>query len=141
MERASRVLTKLKVASSRDLTPDFAAAAWTVAVGKTIARHSSAIGLVGQRLVVEVEDAVWQRQLWALRGQILRSLDKALGHPPIVTELEFRIAGPRRKPVQVADERQRIMPQQTDEADSIRDPIFRSIYRASRRAAREKATA
>lgn len=140
MERASRVLAKLKLAHG-DVSPEqIATAAWAVAVGSTIARHTSVVGLVRTRLVVEVEDAIWQRQLWALRNQILRSLDKALGQPPVVTDLEFRIAGPQRKPVQVSATRQQqsnVPQHEQDEADAIRDPMFRMIYRA----ARKKATA
>jgi len=140
MERASRVLAKLKLANG-DVSPEqIATAAWAVAVGSTIARHSSVVGLVRNRLVVEVEDAIWQRQLWSLRSQILRSLDNALGQPPVVTDLEFRVAGPQRKPVQVSVTRQQQsnVPQpDQDEADAIRDPMFRMIYRA----ARKKATA
>ena len=140
MERASRVLAKLKLAQE-DVSPEqIATAAWDVAVGSTIARHTSVVGLVRNRLVIEVEDAIWQRQLWALRNQILRSLEKTLGPPTVVTELEFRVAGPRRKPVQVSATRQPVantsQPGQ-DEADAIRDPMFRMIYRA----ARKKATA
>ena len=56
------------------------------------------IGLVRNRLVVEVEDAVWQRQLWTLRGQILQRMEQVLGRK-IVEEIEFRIAVPRMKPV------------------------------------------
>ena len=140
MERASRVLAKLKLTQG-DVSPEqIATAAWDVAVGSTIARHTSVVGLVRNRLVIEVEDAIWQRQLWGLRNQILRSLDKTLGQPPVVTELEFRVAGPQRKPVQVSETRQQQSnaPQQGhDEADAIRDPMFRMIYRA----ARKKATA
>lgn len=138
MERASLVLRSLK-STSRDVSPEqLATAAWPLAVGKTIANRTTVIGLLRGRLVVEVEDNIWQKQLWALRGQILGSLAKSLGQPPLVTELEFRIAGPSRRPPQTAGiHGAAVATVSTDEADAIRDPVFRSIYRA----ARKKATA
>lgn len=136
MERASLVLAKLKGGSQNVSTEQLATAAWPLAVGKTIAQRTTVIGLVKGRLVVEVQDNIWQRQLWTLRSQILGSLAKTLGTPPLVTELEFRIAVPGRRPPQAADERQPLM-NSADEADAIRDPVMRSIYKA----ARKKATA
>ncbi|MDZ4800033.1 MAG: DciA family protein [Bryobacteraceae bacterium] len=134
MERASLVLAKLKSNSQNVSTEQLATAAWPVAVGRNIANRTTVTGLIGHRLVIEVEDYIWQRQLWALRSQILGSLEKTLGKPPVVTELEFRIAGPSRRPVQTSVQR---TASDADEADAIRDPVMRSIYRA----ARKKATA
>jgi hypothetical protein len=128
MERAGRVLAKLRDGTLTD--EQLACAAWPLAVGKTIANRTSAVSLVRNRLVVHVEDATWQRQLWTLRGQILRSIEKALG-TPLVGELEFRIAVPKRQPAR-ADA---ALSPSLDEADSIRDPVFRNIYKASRRRA------
>ncbi len=134
MERASLVLAKLKSASQNVSPEQLATAAWPRAVGKTIANRTTVIGLVRGRLVVEVEDNVWQRQLWALRSQILTRMEKTLGRPPLVTELEFRIAGPSRRPPQITEHRQATT-QHVDEADAIRDPVLRSIYKASRKKA------
>jgi hypothetical protein len=50
-----------------------------------------------------------------------------------VEELEFRIGIPRRQPGR-AEERTGSMPLY-DEADGIRDPVFRSIYKSSRKKA------
>lgn len=136
MERASLVLAKLKGASQNVSPEQLATAAWPLAVGKGISNRTTVIGLVRNRLVVEVEDGIWQRQLWALRMQILGSLEKALGKPPVVTELEFRIAGPSRRPVQGTEQRTAAT-RNVDDADAIRDPVMRSIYKA----ARKKATA
>lgn len=130
MERAGRVLAKLKLARHGVADEQLACAAWPVAVGKTIARRTTAVNLVRSRLVIQVEDATWQRQLWSLRGQILSRLAEALGRT-VVEQLEFRIAVPQRKPVQ-----QEVAPALfADEADAIRDPMFRHIYKASRRKA------
>lgn len=130
MERAGRGLAKLKLARHGVEDEQLACAAWALAVGKTVARRTTALALVRSRLVIQVEDRTWQRQLWGLRGQILASLADALGRP-IVEELEFRIAVPQRKPPQ-AEAAPALF---GDEADTIRDPMFRNIYKAARRKA------
>ncbi|HEY1185272.1 MAG TPA: DciA family protein, partial [Bryobacteraceae bacterium] len=50
---------------------DLACAAWPQAVGKRIAAHTRAAKLVRRRLVVEVEDQIWQRQLFVLGYHIV----------------------------------------------------------------------
>lgn len=129
MERAGRVLGKLKLASACVSDEQLATAAWPVAVGKKLALRTNAVGLVRDRLVVEVEDAVWQRQLWTMRDQILQLLDQALGRR-IVQQLEFKIAVPKRGPA-----RAETGLSQTDEADLIKDPVFRTVYKAARKKA------
>ena len=121
MERAGRVLGKLKLTKQGVSDEELAQSAWPVAVGKKIALRTHAFGLVRNRLVVEVEDAVWQRQLWTLREQILQGMEQVLGRN-IVEEIEFRIAVPRMKP-----SRAEALTASTDEADMIRDPIFRLL--------------
>ena len=79
MERAGQVLGKLKLAKQGVSDEELARSAWPAAVGKKIALRTQAFGLVRTRLVVEVEDAVWQRQLWTLQGQILQGMEKVLG--------------------------------------------------------------
>jgi hypothetical protein len=135
MERAGRVFRKLKTgarsSTSSPLLADeqLAQAAWPLAVGKKIGARSQAVGLVRDRLIVEVEDAVWQRQLFTLRGQILARLEQVLGSP-VVTQLEFKIAVPKRGPQR--EERSSVP---ADEADSISDPVLRTLYIAARRKA------
>lgn len=130
MERAGRVVSKLRLASCGLTEEQMATAAWTVAVGKTIARKTSVVALVRTRLVIAVEDSVWQRQLFTLRGQILTRLEEALGKK-LVEELEFRVSIAPRKPVQTAE----AVVEGADEADGIRDPVLRSIYKSARRKA------
>lgn len=124
-------MTKLKLASHGVTEEQMAGAAWPLAVGKTIANRTSVISLVRTRLVIQVEDKIWQRQLFTLRAQILTRLEEALGRR-IVDELEFRIVVPTRKQVQSA-----ALPQNAivDEADDIRDPVLRGIYKSARRKA------
>jgi hypothetical protein len=129
MERAGRVIGKLS-SSRRGLTDEeLALASWPVAVGKRLALRTNAVALVRDRLVVEVEDSVWQRQLFALRSQILGQLEKAAGRR-IAEAIEFRIAVPKRQPV-----RTETLSTPADEADGIRDPFLRNIYKAARKRA------
>lgn len=129
MERAGRVIGKLSLSGHGHTDEKFAMAAWPGAVGKKIAARTSAVSLVRTRLVVEVEDAIWQRQLFTLREQILRRLEQISGRR-IVHELEFRVAIPKRQPERALDSGI-----STDEADGIRNPVLRRIYIASRKKA------
>ena len=106
-----------------------ACAAWPVAVGRRIAGKARAVKLVRSHLVVEVEDAVWQRQLFGLRHQIRRKMDENIG-AGIVEDIEFRVVPARREP-----ERARTITTsatQIDDAEAIADPVLRRIYRAAR---------
>jgi hypothetical protein len=131
MERASKVIQGLRLPNEMITPEEVACAAWPQAVGKTISVHTRAVRLVRTRLVVEVEDTVWQRQLFALTHQILRNLEKNLGGG-MVDDLEFRVV-PRRRGPQRATE---VVPVSQDEATNIADPVMRSIYRAARLKAR-----
>jgi len=130
MERASKVIGGLSLPDGAITPEELAVAAWPQAVGVKVARHTRAARMVRERLIVEVEDAVWQRQLFALSRPILQNLEKHLG-PGIVGDLEFRIV-PRRREPQVA---QQAAPALADEADRIADPVLRGIFKASRRKA------
>lgn len=129
MERAGRVLGTLGLGRRGVSDEQIAMGAWPVAVGPKIAGRTTAVGMVRERLIVEVEDHVWQRQLFTLREQILRGMEKAIGRR-IVEQLEFRIAVPKRQPV-----RAEVRVERSDEADGIRDPFLRNIYKAARRKA------
>ena len=128
MERAGRVIGKLKLAKNGVSEEEMARSAWPAAVGKKIAIRTHVAGMVRTRLIIEVEDAIWQRQLFTLREQILARLEQVLGRK-IVHELEFKIAVPRMKPMRA----QAIS--SADEADAIRDPVFRLVYKDARKRA------
>jgi predicted nucleic acid-binding Zn ribbon protein len=96
-------------------------------VGKRIAAHARAVSLAGNRLVVEVEDLIWQRQLCVLEGQILRRLEEVVGQS-VVRKVEFRVS-PRRRQPRRAEEPSPAK----DEADQIQDPVLRAIYKEQRR--------
>ncbi|MCL5743933.1 MAG: DUF721 domain-containing protein, partial [Acidobacteria bacterium] len=79
MERASRLFGKIEFPGDTTISEALARAAWPVAVGRRIAEHAHAIRMVRTSLIVEVEDAVWQKQLFTLRHQILSKLRANLG--------------------------------------------------------------
>lgn len=133
MERASKVIRALPLPGGTLSPEEFACAAWSNAVGKRIATHTRAARLVRAKLVVEVEDRIWQRQLFALSGQILKNLARSIG-PGLVDDLEFKIVPRRREPGRATVSAPAATPL-LDEADAIADPILRGIYRASRRRA------
>jgi len=127
MERVSKLIQGLRLPSEMITAEEVACGAWPHAVGKKIAVHTRAVRMVRTRLIVEVEDRVWQRQLFALTRQILGNLEKNLG-TGVVDDLEFRIVPRRRGPQRAAQ----AVPAAQDEAENIADPILRSIYKAAR---------
>jgi predicted nucleic acid-binding Zn ribbon protein len=127
MERAGRLIARLKLPSGSVSPEDLARAAWPLAVGKTVAAHTRAVSVVRSSLIVEVEDSVWRRQLFVMKGQILRKMEDVLGSP-LVGEIEFRIGVPKRPPHRAEQPRPA-----ADEADRIQDPILRRIYIAKRK--------
>jgi hypothetical protein len=132
MERVSRLIGRLPSGGSAIEAEGLARAAWPAAVGKKIAARTRPGRMVRTRLIVEVEDKLWQRQLFALSGQIVSNLARQLG-PGIVEEVEFRIMPPRRdsQRAEVAQP----MPADNDESDQIADPGLRRIYRNARKKA------
>lgn len=128
MERASKLLRRLRLTGDPIDDAQVACAAWALSVGKTIAGHTRAARMVRTRLVVEVEDAIWQRQLFTLTPQILAKLEQSLGRG-VVEQVEFRIVPRRREPQRAAAAMPALI---ADDATEIADPVLRSIYRASR---------
>ena len=149
MQRASQIIGSLAAAPGTNAPgkkkikgdpllemEQIACAAWTRAVGKKIAKHSRAVKLVRGRLVVEVEDKMWQRNLYSLRGHICANVAREIGSG-VVEELELRVMPRRREPQRaeaaangagsVAHEASIV-----DEADEIADPLMRRLYKASR---------
>lgn len=133
MERAGALLGKIKLPRNAVTPEDMARAAWRAAVGDKIAAHTTVVALVRTRLVIEVSDAVWQRQLNTLSGQIVRNLQAILG-PGVVDDLDFRPEiAPRRSPQrsETASNAAGI----SDEADAIADLSLRRVYKISRKKA------
>jgi hypothetical protein len=129
MDQASRILAQWTDVSDVTSHERIACASWRKAVGPKVALRTRALKLVRTTLVVEVEDETWRKNLWGLRYQILRNLEKALG-PEIVTAVELRVMPPRFGP----HREDRSAPEASlDEAESIVDPGLRRIYKAARR--------
>jgi hypothetical protein len=130
MDQASRIIARWTGVADVISPERIACGAWKRAVGKRIAAHTRAAKLVRNTLVVEVEDDIWKKNLWGLRYQILRNLEKAVG-PEIVHELELRVMPLRREPQR--DTGERLVLEPVDDADAISDPSLRRMYKSARR--------
>jgi hypothetical protein len=122
MERAGRLVGKMKLPPQVADAETRARAAWPVAAGKKVARHTRATALVRGTLVVEVGDVIWQRQLATLRHFLLGNLRRELGEE-LVIEIDFRPT-PARRPPQPAESAR-------PSADGIQDPVLALLYRRS----------
>jgi predicted nucleic acid-binding Zn ribbon protein len=129
MVRAGRLLNKLNLAPE-----ELALSAWEHAVGKKIAARTRAVSVVRGKLIVQVEDALWQRQLATLEYQILANLERLLGGR-VIASLDLRPAPknavPRKQPERA------LARVAAETADHIDDPGLALIYRK----AKHKATA
>jgi hypothetical protein len=131
MEQAARLIKKNPLSRELFTDDDLTRAIWPSAVGKGIAAHTSRVRLVRDKLIVEVEDAIWQRQLFPLTSQIVERIRKITGSD-IVRDIEFRIAVLRRQAMRATS-----CHQSSDDADGIQDPVLKRVYQL----ARKKATA
>jgi predicted nucleic acid-binding Zn ribbon protein len=129
MERAAKLLGQSKLAGRCFTRQQLAVAAWPAAVGKKVAAHTKAVTVAGNRLIVEVEDEVWRRQLTPLESQIVPRIAATAG-TGVVASIHYRVAVPRRLPV-----REHNVVRSADEADQIADPILSRIYKAKRKRA------
>lgn len=137
MERAARLIKKNKYSREIISDEDIVRSLWRAAVGQAIARHTSVLKIVRSSLIVEVEDAIWQRQLLPLSTQVAAQLRKLMGSTSI-ENVEFRVGIPRR-PMAREERPGGITPQRAaepaDEADRIQDPVLKKVYRLSRKRA------
>ena len=78
------------------------------------------------KLIVEVEDMVWQRQLYGLRHFLLKNLAQALGEA-LVTDIDFRPMPKRRRPQRAETARP------TVDASGIGDPVMAMLYQQSKK--------
>jgi hypothetical protein len=125
MERAGRLLGKLKLSSAMADAETRARAAWSVAAGKKVAAHTRATALVRDTLIVEVEDYIWQQQLATLERFFIANLAEALGEK-IVAKLDLRPMPRRRAP-------QRAETAHPSDAETIQDPVMDLLYRQSKK--------
>lgn len=125
MDRIGKLIARMKLPGGPSLE-DLARAAWPLAAGKIIARHTAVAGLERGSLLVEVEDESWRRQLAPLASQILRNLAAILG-PEAISRIQFRLGRlPRPGPARATANTP------ADEADAIADPVLRQQYRRQR---------
>jgi hypothetical protein len=133
MERAGRILSRLRSASGTLTSSQLAGSAWPAAVGYRIASRTRVTSFENGRMVVEAEDALWQKNLASFSAQILANLRTLLLESAPV-HIEFRVGARRRPP-------QREEPAGgtglfATEPSGISDPTLDYIYRLSRRKAR-----
>ncbi len=133
MERAARLIRNNRLSKDIFTDEDLARAIWPAAVGKAIASHTLRLKLVRTTLVVEVEDVIWQRQLFPLTSQILDRIRRVTGGE-IVQDVEFRVGAPKRQPMRASSLEGHESPS-TDEAEGIQDPVLKKVYRLSRKKA------
>jgi hypothetical protein len=88
VERASAGLEKVVGdALNRVPSPERALLAWPLACGSVVAARTRASSFAGGVLTVEVADAGWQRELRALAGRYLASINRYSGQR--VERVEF----------------------------------------------------
>ena len=67
-----------------------AIAAWKHSAGDGLKGHAVPLGLEERTLKIAVADVIWQKQLHAMRGQMLFRVNTLLGQP-LVSSIEFII--------------------------------------------------
>jgi hypothetical protein len=137
MERAARLIKKNKYSRQMISDEDIVRGLWASAVGPAIARHTCRLKIVRSTLIVEVEDAVWQKQLSRLSHQVAAQVRKLTGSGSI-EEVEFRVGVPKREMMReerVTPVRQQEPVEPRDESDQIQDPVLKKVYRLSRKRA------
>ncbi|HEV8367205.1 MAG TPA: DciA family protein [Pyrinomonadaceae bacterium] len=90
-ELIKSIPTVLKaVGYSTEVAEAAAIAAWKHAAGEGLRNHAVAIKLDENTLVVAVRDAIWQKQLATMKGQLLFRVNSILGQP-LLNNIELRI--------------------------------------------------
>jgi len=123
MQRAGRLIATMNLPPEVGDLETRVRAAWPVAAGKKVARHTRATTLVRDSLIVEVEDYLWQHNLARLEHFLIRNLAKELG-AGLVKKIDFRPMPRRRAPQRAETAR--------PNAGQIQDPILDLLYRESR---------
>jgi len=92
MEALIRALPKLLSAAgdNEEVAEAATRIAWRRAAGEPLCQHAVPFRLYHTTLIVAVSDAIWQKQMSALSGQLLSRLNGMLGQKTI-TFIEFRI--------------------------------------------------
>ena len=75
---------------SAEVAEAAAIAAWKHAAGDGLKEHAVPLKLENRTLTIAVADAIWQKQLHSMRGQLLFRVNSILGKP-LVGALDFVI--------------------------------------------------
>ena len=75
---------------STEVAEAAAIVAWKHAAGEGLKEHAVPLKLEDRRLTIAVADAIWQKQLHSMRGQLLFRVNTILGKP-LVSALDFVI--------------------------------------------------
>jgi len=76
--------------NSTEVAEAAAIAAWKHAAGDGLKEHAVPLKLENRTLTIAVADAIWQKQLHSMRGQLLFRVNSILGKP-LVGALDFVI--------------------------------------------------
>jgi len=82
---------------STEVAEAAAIAAWKHAAGNGLKDHAVPLKLEDRTLTIAVADAIWQKQLHSMRGQLLFRVNSILGKP-LVGALDFVIDSKLAKP-------------------------------------------
>ena len=82
---------------SAEVAEAAAIAAWKHAAGDGLKEHAVPLKLENRTLIIAVADAIWQKQLHSMRGQLLFRVNSILGIP-LVSALDFVIDPKLAKP-------------------------------------------
>ena len=92
---------------SEEVAEAAAIAAWKHAAGDGLKGRAVPLKLENRTLTVSVADAIWQKQLHSMRGQLLFRVNTMLGQP-VVSAIEFvidpELASAQAEPQQAAEE-------------------------------------
>src|SRR5689334_3549947 len=75
---------------STEVAAAAALVAWKHAAGDGLKEHAVPLKLENRTLTIAVADAIWQKQLHSMRGQLLFRVNSILGKP-LVSALDFVI--------------------------------------------------
>src|SRR4030095_10456762 len=82
---------------STEVAEAAAIAAWKHAAGDGLKEHAVPLTLENRTLTIAVADAIWQKQLHSMRGQLIFRVNSVLGKP-LVAALDFVVDPKLAKP-------------------------------------------
>ena len=75
---------------SQEMTGELVVALWERIVGETLAQNARPLRLQGTTLVLTVSSEAWKKELFSLRFEILKRLERLFG-PSRVSRLDLRV--------------------------------------------------